>query len=143
MHHYKSKRESWELTCAINFSMEGKDELIQAQRTLGKTWRRAPDIFVMVRYSKKQLGMAAGAGFVGGSAFGHGSSLASYSVYHRWPLSDNGDFESFPQGTRGTGGTVTAIIATTMSTTTMTTTMTMMTTGITTTLTIMRSEQML
>lgn len=41
-------------------------------------------------------------------------------------------------GTRGTGGIVTAIIATTMSTTTMTTTMTMMTTGITTTLTIMR-----
>jgi len=35
-------------------------------------------------YSKKQLGMAAGAGFVGGSAFGHGSSLASYSVYHRY-----------------------------------------------------------
>jgi len=35
-------------------------------------------------YSKKQLGMAAGAGFIGGSAFGHGSSLASYSVYHRY-----------------------------------------------------------
>jgi len=28
--------------------------------------------------------MAAGAGFVGGSAFGYGSSLASYSVYHRY-----------------------------------------------------------
>ena len=41
-------------------------------------------MFVMFRYSKKQLGMATGAGFIGGSAFGHGSSLASYSVYHRW-----------------------------------------------------------
>ena len=40
-------------------------------------------LFVLPRYSKKQLGMAAGAGFIGGSAFGHGSSLASYSVYHR------------------------------------------------------------
>jgi len=35
-------------------------------------------------YSKKQLGMAAGAGFIGGSATGYGSSLASYSVYHRY-----------------------------------------------------------
>jgi len=35
-------------------------------------------------YSKKQLGMAAGAGFIGGSAYGYGSSLASYSVYHRY-----------------------------------------------------------
>ena len=39
--------------------------------------------FLCVRYSKKQLGMAAGAGFIGGSASGYGSSLASYSVYHR------------------------------------------------------------
>ena len=38
---------------------------------------------ISLRYSKKQLGMATGAGFIGGSAFGHGSSLASYSVYHR------------------------------------------------------------
>ena len=27
--------------------------------------------------------MAAGAGVIGGSAYGYGSSLASYSVYHR------------------------------------------------------------
>ena len=34
-------------------------------------------------YSKKQLGIGAGADFIGGSTYGHGSGLASYSVYHR------------------------------------------------------------
>lgn len=35
-------------------------------------------------YSKKQLGIGAGAGFIGGSTHGYGSGLASYSVYHRY-----------------------------------------------------------
>ena len=34
-------------------------------------------------YSKKQLGIGASAGFIGGSTYGYGSGLASYSVYHR------------------------------------------------------------
>ena len=34
-------------------------------------------------YSKKQLGIGASAGFIGGAAYGYGSGLASYSVYHR------------------------------------------------------------
>ena len=34
-------------------------------------------------YSKKQLGIGASAGFIGGSTHGYGSGLASYSVYHR------------------------------------------------------------
>jgi len=35
-------------------------------------------------YSKKQLGIGATAGFIGGSGYGYGSNLASYSVYHRY-----------------------------------------------------------
>lgn len=34
-------------------------------------------------YSKKQLGIGASSGFIGGSTYGYGSGLASYSVYHR------------------------------------------------------------
>ena len=34
-------------------------------------------------YSKKQLGIGASAGFIGGASYGYGSGLASYSVYHR------------------------------------------------------------
>ena len=33
-------------------------------------------------YGKKQLGIGATAGFIGGSGYGYGSGLASYSVYH-------------------------------------------------------------
>jgi len=35
-------------------------------------------------YSKKQLGIGASSGFIGGSTYGYGSGLASYSVYHRY-----------------------------------------------------------
>ena len=37
-------------------------------------------------YSKKQLGIGASAGFIGGASYGYGSGLASYSVYHRQKL---------------------------------------------------------
>lgn len=36
------------------------------------------------RFTKKQLGIGATAGFIGGSGYGYGSNLASYSVYHRY-----------------------------------------------------------
>ena len=34
--------------------------------------------------SKKMFGLGVGAGFLGGSGYGYGASLASYTIYHRY-----------------------------------------------------------
>ena len=37
-----------------------------------------------VSVSKKLFGLGVGAGFIGGSGYGYGATLASYTVYHRY-----------------------------------------------------------
>ena len=41
-------------------------------------------------FSKKALGLGVGAGFLGGAGLGVAGTLASYSVYHRYQVPDEG-----------------------------------------------------
>ena len=57
----------------------------------GTKFRDASSLDTSLRkgYSKKQLGIGASAGFIGGASYGYGSGLASYSVYHRQKFDSN------------------------------------------------------
>jgi len=52
----------------------------------GTKFKQASDLDTSLQkgYSRKQLGIGASAGFIGGASYGYGSGMASYSVYHRY-----------------------------------------------------------
>ena len=68
-------------------------------------------------FSKKALGLGVGAGFLGGAGLGVAGTLATYSVYHRYQVPDEGcslkstifrsTDDCWPRGRGDTSGTLT------------------------------------
>ena len=105
MHHYKSARESWELTCAINFSMKGKMSLFRPNVHLGRRGGRHQTSLFCSGTARSSWGwrqaLDSSEGRLLGTDPASPLTVSTTGGSTAYSLSDNGDFESFPQGTRG------------------------------------------